>query len=457
MLAQSRLGFIASILFVLAFGFISSTGYAQELNRLRVADNNRYLEYENGDPFLYIGDTAWELFHRLNREEAELYLNNRAEKGFTVIQAVAYPQLGNLKEANAYGHLPLINRDPAQPNEDYFKHVDFIVNKAEELGLVVGFLPTWGSYWDNNNRIFTVKNARAYANYLGKRYKNKPIIWILGGDSTIKNDLELDIISAMANGLREGDGGAHLITFHPRGPGQSSLKVHNQDWLDFNMIQSSHAAHNHDTGLFVEHDLAQTPLKPTLDGEPRYECINAGFYFKDWNRYDRFDDFDSRQAAYWAMMAGACGHTYGNNNIWQMWAPGRGAVIDANIHWRDALDHPGAFQMKHLRKLFESYDFRKLVSDNSFIVDAPRSGGAKVRGIHASDGSFAFVYTPYGEPFTVNSSVIKKPRVKETWFDPRYGVSYHIHTSENLGFQTYTPPCSASGRGNDWVLVLEGE
>lgn len=140
-----------------------------------------------------------------------------------------------------------------------------------------------------------------------------------------------------------------------------------------------------------------------------------------------------------------------------MWAPGRGAVIDANIHWRDALDHPGAFQMKHLRKLFESYDFRKLVSDNSFIVDAPRSGGAKVRGIHASDGSFAFVYTPYGEPFTVNSSVIKKPRVKETWFDPRYGVSYHIHTSENLGFQTYTPPCSASGRGNDWVLVLEGE
>jgi hypothetical protein len=67
-------------------------------------------------------------------------------------------------------------------------------------------------------------------------------------------------------------------------------------------------------------------LKPTLDREPRYECIPVGFYFKDWNRYDRFDDFDVCQAAYCSMMAGACGFTYGNNNIWQMWVPGRKAV-----------------------------------------------------------------------------------------------------------------------------------
>ncbi|MBZ0256367.1 DUF4038 domain-containing protein, partial [bacterium] len=142
--------------------------FAQEFKRLRVADNHRYLEYENGDPFLYIGDTAWELFHRLNREEAELYLKNRAEKGFTVIQTVAYPQLGNLKEPNAYGHLPLIDRDPAKPNEDYFKHVDFVVNKAAELGLVIGFLPTWGSYWkDGGDRIFSPENAKAYGLFLG--------------------------------------------------------------------------------------------------------------------------------------------------------------------------------------------------------------------------------------------------------------------------------------------------
>lgn len=438
----------------LAILLVTSTQAAADNGQLQVAETQRYLEFEDGTPFFYLGDTAWELFHRLSREEAELYLRDRAEKDFTVIQAVVLPQIGNLKEPNAYGHLPLIDRDPTKPNEDYFNHVDFIVEKAEALGLYIGMLPTWGNYWENGgSQIFNKNNAREFGRFLGERYKEKPIIWILGGDTTINEENEMAIIDAMAAGLEEGDGGAHLMTYHPRGPGQSSLLVHKKAWLDFNMIQSSHAAHNHDTGLYVEDDLQKKPLKPTLDGEPRYECIPVGFYFRDWNRFDRFDDFDARQAAYWAVMAGACGHTYGNNNIWQMWSPKHGSVINADIPWYEAIHHPGSRQMKYLRRLFESRPFEKLAPDESFIVDAPSQGGSKVRGIRAKDGSFAFVYTPYGEPFTVDRGVIKGKRVKEIWFNPRYGNFHHIHTAENLGYQTYTPP--TTGRGNDWVLILE--
>jgi hypothetical protein len=43
--------------------------------------------------------------------------------------------------------------------------------------------------------------------------------------------------------------------------------------------------------------------------------------------------------------------------------------------------------------------------------------------------------------------------VKEIWYDPRYGVSHHIHTSDTAAYQTYTPP--TSGLGNDWILILE--
>jgi hypothetical protein len=110
--------------------------------RLRVTANHRYLEYENGKPFFYLGDTAWELFHRLNREEATRYLTNRSQKGFTVIQASILAQLGGLTVPNAYGDLPVLDNDPAKPNEAYFRHIDFIVNHAEELGLFVGLLPT---------------------------------------------------------------------------------------------------------------------------------------------------------------------------------------------------------------------------------------------------------------------------------------------------------------------------
>lgn len=48
------------------------------LPQLKVSDNRRFLVAVDGQPFFWLGDTAWELFHRLNREEAERYLKRRA-------------------------------------------------------------------------------------------------------------------------------------------------------------------------------------------------------------------------------------------------------------------------------------------------------------------------------------------------------------------------------------------
>lgn len=434
------------------------TPFKNKLGKLRVAANHRYLEYDDGTPFFYLADTAWELFHRLNREEAQVYLSNRAAKGFTVIQAVALAELGGTNIPNAYGDLPLINGDPTTLNEAYFRHVDEIVQYAEKSGLFMGMVPTWGANWKLDGRptaIFTVENARIYGRLIGKRYQDKAIIWILGGDQNIESEAEFAIIEAMALGLKEGDGGAHLITYHPRGPGRSAEFIHQAEWLDFNMCQSSHGAHDHDNGLFIDHDYALEPPKPSMDGEPHYETIPVGFYYKDASRYDRFDDYDVRQAAYWALMAGACGHTYGHNSIWQMWAPEHEPAIWANIPWYDSLDHPGAFQMGFVRRLFESRPFQELVPDQAMIVDGPTRGGAKIRAARSSNGTFAFVYSPRGEPFAIDRRVLKARRIKEFWYDPRYGCAYYIHTATNAAFQTYTPP--TSGRGNDWILILEAE
>ena len=71
--------------------------------RLKVSDNRRFLAYEDDRPFFYLGDTAWELFHRSTREEADVYLANRAEKGFTVIQTVALGEFEGVTVKNAYG------------------------------------------------------------------------------------------------------------------------------------------------------------------------------------------------------------------------------------------------------------------------------------------------------------------------------------------------------------------
>src|SRR6476661_1184107 len=112
---------------VLATAFLAMTGAGSAAPiRLQVSSNGRFLQYDNGKPFFYLADTAWELFQRLNREEATLYLSNRAHKGFTVIQAVVLAPADGLTVPNAYGDLPLISGDPAKPNEAYFKHVDFV-------------------------------------------------------------------------------------------------------------------------------------------------------------------------------------------------------------------------------------------------------------------------------------------------------------------------------------------
>ncbi|HVT74706.1 MAG TPA: glycoside hydrolase family 140 protein [Lacunisphaera sp.] len=423
--------------------------------RLRVAADHRHLETTEGHPFFYLGDTAWKLFSRLGLAESRHYLADRAAKGFTVIQAVLLAPDDGLTAPNAEGNLPLLDRDPTRPNDAYFAHVDAVVQQANAAGLVVGLLPAWGQYWKPSSKdcIFDAAKARAYGSFLGHRYRDAAVIWILGGDQDIESPGDRAIVDAFAAGLRAGDQGAHLITYHPRGPGASSASLPDCPWLDFNMEQSSHGAHDHDNGLFIEHDYALDPPKPALDGEPRYEMLPVGFYYRESSRLDRFDDADVRQAAYWAVLAGACGHVYGNNNVWQFWQPGREPQLWANQFWSNSLDTPGAFQMGVLRRLFESRPWQLLEPAPDLLRDAPASGPGKVRAACARDGSFAFVYSPRGENFTLDRTRIKAARLREVWFDPRYGVSYEVHVTNTHGYQTYAPP--TSGRGQDWVLLVE--
>lgn len=127
--------------------------------KLKVSENKRFLVFEDGTPFYYLGDTGWELFHRLSIAETEKYLENRRSKGFTVIQAVALAELDGLNTQNTEGNKPLINNDPLNPNEGYFTHVDLVIKMAQEKGIFIGLLPTWGDKvdkkWGTGLRTFT--------------------------------------------------------------------------------------------------------------------------------------------------------------------------------------------------------------------------------------------------------------------------------------------------------------
>jgi hypothetical protein len=422
---------------------------------LRVSRDGRHLVHADGTPFFWLGDTAWELFHRLTREEAELYLDDRQRKGFTVIQAVVLAEFDGLTAPNAYGDLPLVGNDPTKLVEGYFRHVDYVVAAAERRGMYVGMLPTWGDKfnkkWGIGPEIFTPENARAYGELLGRRYRSKPIVWILGGDRSPESPVHLAIVRAMAEGLRAGDGGAHLMTYHPMGGQSSGRYFHADDWLAMDMFQSGHGARDIANGRFVEADRARTPVKPVVDGESRYE--DHPINWKPENGW--FDDFDVRQGAYWSLLSGTAGHTYGDHDIWQFWQPGRAPISAARTPWREALRHPGSAQVGYARRLFMSRPFLELVPDQSLLAAGADSGAAHQSAARGRDGGYAFVYTPFGRPIVVRMDALRGPMVKAAWFDPRTGVSRPIGAFRASGTRSFDPPGDEQ-RGNDWVLVLDG-
>ena len=160
---------------------------SQPLARVQASADGHFLETEYGEPFFWLGDTAWELFHRLNREEAARYFADRQEKRFTVIQAVVLAEFDGLNTPNAYGERPLLDKDPTRPNGAYFAYVDELVQMAANHDLYVGLLPTWGDkvtqMWGVGPMVFDRQNAHAYGRFLGERYRDQTnLIWILGGD-----------------------------------------------------------------------------------------------------------------------------------------------------------------------------------------------------------------------------------------------------------------------------------
>ncbi len=451
---------------ILFFAFTLAASAA--LPDLKIADNHRHIVTSDGKPFFLVGDTAWELFHRLTREEAELYLKNRADKGFNTILAVALAEF-EFDKPNAYGELPLENNDPTKPRDAYFQHVDWVIDKAASLGLYTAMLPTWGDKWNKKwgkgPEIFTPENAATYCEWLAKRYKDKPIIWVLGGDRPVENDTHRAIIRAMAAGLKKGDGGRHLITYHPKGGANSSDYWPDESWLDFHMFQSGHskrATANYDMNA---KNLALPALKPTLDGEPCYEDHPVRSLMKDKKPTEWFDDYDVRRAAWWSVLSGACGHVYGTHSVWQFHdLDKRKQQTDARTPWQKAIDLPGATQMGVMKKFIEGLDWTKLRRDNDFLGARPLESGQQPIAAVATDGSFAMVYVPDAMAVSISPSFrklsFKRDEMEAISIDPATGESL-IHSEIIVGALVFTAGLEIKdkngkviSRAKDWVLLL---
>jgi hypothetical protein len=460
---------------------------------LQVAPDGRFLQHaRSGKHFFYLADTPWSIFERLDREDAESYLRDAAASGFTVIQAVALWDLS--RSGNAYGDSPIgqtkgrynpsdiivtPGNDPRDAAAyDYWDHVDFVVDKAEENGLYVALLPTWGNYvsgttsyaFNMSSNIFTAASARRYGEFLGKRYGHRPnIIWVIGGDrsAVYPNGDFRHVWRALAEGVGRGVTGeplewneAHpgwdklLMTYHPRradDPG-SSIWFHDDPWLDFNGIETEHD----DVARKVQADWELAPAKPTALLEGRYE-----------DEPDRRGDvaegaFMHRYQLYHAVFSGSIGYAYGHQRIWRM--------SGGEDSWRTALRDPGRASMSTIRSLIDGLPNTKLLDrmpDNTLLDGDTGSSQRQslLLAMRGGDGTFALVYSTNGRAIRLNLARLATGTADAFWFSPRTGEFHNgagevvsgafrqVSTGIGSAVEVFDPP-GAPGADNDWVLKL---
>ena len=372
-----------------------------------------------------MGTTQWELFRRYTVEEARTILEKSKDKGFAFVQ-VMLMGVGDGTKPNIHGDKPWNNNNPLTPNEGYFKNVDEVVRIACEKNVNISMTVFHQRY----RKWITLQNARAWTRWIAHRYKDVPtIVWSMTPEARPEF---VPILRELAAGLREGDGGRHLITFKPDPAPYTSSFIHEEKWLDFNSMQTWKSVEL--IYPMVTRDYNLKPVKPVLMAEGAYEHgLEYGFDVTPlWIR---------RQAYYSYLLGGH--HTYGHNDSWR--------VLPT---WKQALDAPGATQLGLLKKIFLARpEWWLLVPDQSILA---RGGKTRGQVLHLAarhqDGKWIMVYLADKATFDVHmDKITTQPTVKAFWVNPRTGEEEAIGPLAHTGVKSFTTP----EKWEDALLILE--
>jgi len=392
---------------------------------VKVSPNGRYFVDQKGSPVFWLGTTQWQLFRDNTPEEARTVIVNVKGKGFAFIQAML-AGVGDGTRPNVNGDKPWVNDNPLTPNEAYFKNVDAVLESARRNNVVIS-LTLYHQRW---RKLITQERARAWAMWLARRYRDVPtIVWSMTPQA---NQEFVPVLRELAAGLREGDGGAHLITFKPDPAPYSSSFIHGENWLDFDSMQ----VWNRLSLIYpmVTKDYNLKPVKPVLMAEGAYE---AGSEYG-------FDvtPLSVRRQAWYSYLCG--GHfTYGHNDSWRMLPT-----------WKKALDAPGAIQMGVLKKiLMGRSEWWNLTPDQGIFAGGGNTQGDVLNlAARHKDGRWVMVYLAAKAAFSINMDRFTAGRqAQASWIDPRTGDSVPAGIFPSSGVQAFSTPEG----WEDALLILE--
>jgi Protein of unknown function (DUF4038)/Putative collagen-binding domain of a collagenase len=414
---------------------------------LRVAPNSRYLEDSAGRPFLVKGDAAWSLIAEPKRDDVDVYLRDRRSRGFnTVLVSLIEHYFATNAPANAYGDPPFLTPGRFDtPNEAYFAHADWVIQRAYEEGFLVLLAPSYAGAggghegWYQEMLANGVDKLREYGRYVGRRYRRFPnIVWVENGDY---NPPRKDIVRAVEEGIHESDPGA-LQTVHNTQGVAGAEYWPGETWFQLNTVYTWAPVFPAARAQYV-----RSPTLPFILIEGQYEN-GPGITTPRL-----------RAQAYQALLTGAAGEVFGNSPIWYF--DGTNDYPRVPQGWRNALSSAGSRSMAHLHALFARLPWQTLEPDidNRFLVRG--EGFRQLRAVAAvtHDRSTAVVYLPSTRTVTLDMSKLSGPAIRAWWYDPSAGKTIEIvgPPLRAGGLKRFRPaPANAEGTG-DWVLLLQAE
>jgi len=424
----------------------------------------KYLQnYKTGKPVFITGDAAWSVQVQLSDEDIQLYLADRASRGFNAILVdLVDNYYCDRPPHDFYGNVPFNGPDFTNENPVYWARVDQTLSWAAAKGITIIADPAFVGYgctggYCQSYRNSSIEVVRKYGEFLGKRYESlSNIIWIVGGDADPADNDVQSKLNALASGIRSADT-VHLITTENY-RGASSIDVWSEaGWLDLNALYS---------------EPQDIPAKANND---YLTSAKPAFMFEDWYEGEHgVTGTSSRREGYWAVLSGCTlGRIFGNYAIW-----GFGWPVNTTDPWKKQLDSEGSVGQAWLGKLFRSREHWMLVPDINHTV---MTGGyshrftpARVKKLlkdllcrrlfraedtlsvaaRTSDGQTVIVYVPNGDATTISVDLSKivdpQFRAKAWWFNPRDGSTKLVGTYSTTSTINFISPDA-----KDWVLVID--
>lgn len=409
---------------------------------IKLSKYNRYLTDQKNRPFFWLGDAAWSLIAQLSRTDVNYYLDNRAQKGFTVILVnLIEHKFSDNAPSNYYNQRPFLGKPFITPNKKYFSEADYVIRAAAQRGIIVLLCPLYLGWdfgdegWGKEVKEASKSDLYKWGQFVGNRYSAYDnIVWCIGGDTD--PSIERDKIMACVKGISDKDK-RHLFTAHNNQDEFAISPWEKEGWIDINNVYS------YSKTLYEWYRKAydKVPLMPYFLIESVYE-----------NEHNVMPQY-LRSELYQSLLCGGMGGVFGNCPVWNFGS--NAEKFCALTDWKPELDHPGSINMNYMQRLFRSRPWFLLVPDfnHQVMIKGYGQWGSEhyVTTAYASNGATIISYLPVQSRVMIDVQKISDREAVCWWYNPRSGDAAKIGTFPTSGSLEFIPPSVG-----DWVLVIDG-